>query len=374
MRWPTTMDSSAQPQISQLIQRCNSDQNTLKQRLYNILTSQSDFMKFGNEAWNQGQSGGSYDSLENIHDVIHVDVGGNNYGDMMIIAVSAFDPAFWLHHAMIDRAFALWQALYPDSYVEPQPQVQNSFWYNTGETLDGNTPLKPFFSDPRGDFWTSNTARDLTTFGYTYNELQSNDTNAIKAAINALYGPATAVQKRSVSSNATGAEVDRLYQLNIRSPQNALNGTYFIDFFHNSPSSPDPSTWSTDPNRIGSYTSMSMYQVPGDTPSSSQVMTSGVVPLNTYLEGLVASGQIADMCEATVMGYLTDSIVWRARNQLGEEAAVGDLTELKVSVVSIGVIPPADAMEFPQYVGGWKVHTGVTSGKPGGLCFNDTDY
>jgi tyrosinase len=355
-----------------LIKQTNLDQNMLKQRLYNLFTSQSNFSQFGNEAWIQGQPQGAYDSIENIHDVVHIDVGGQNYGDMTVIAVSAFDPAFWLHHAMVDRAFALWQALYPNSYVQPQTQVQSTFWYNTGDVVDADTPLKPFFSDPTGDFWTSNSVRDLTTFGYTYPELQSNDSNAIKTAINNLYGSATTNQKRSESS--TAGEDQHLYQLNIRTPQNVLNGTYFIDFFHIGPSSPDPSTWGTDPNRIGSHISMAMQQPSFSYSPSSQVMTSGVVPLNAYLEGLVASGQIADMCETTVIAYLADSVVWRVRNQLGVEVPVEDVTDLKVSVVSVGVIPPPNISEFPQYVGEWKVHTGVTSGKPGGLHFNDTDY
>jgi tyrosinase len=40
---------------------------------------------------------------------------------------------------MIDRSFAIWQALYPDSYVEPQTQVQSSYWYGQGSVQDVNT-------------------------------------------------------------------------------------------------------------------------------------------------------------------------------------------------------------------------------------------
>jgi tyrosinase len=45
------------------------------------------------------------DQLQDIHDGIHGWVGG----DMGSIATSAFDPVFWAHHAMIDRAWYLWQ-------------------------------------------------------------------------------------------------------------------------------------------------------------------------------------------------------------------------------------------------------------------------
>ena len=43
--------------------------------------------------------------LQDLHDGIHGWVGG----DMGSIGTSAFDPVFWAHHAMIDRAWYLWQ-------------------------------------------------------------------------------------------------------------------------------------------------------------------------------------------------------------------------------------------------------------------------
>jgi tyrosinase len=43
--------------------------------------------------------------LQGIHDGVH----GWTGGDMGVVATSAFDPVFWAHHAMIDRAWYLWQ-------------------------------------------------------------------------------------------------------------------------------------------------------------------------------------------------------------------------------------------------------------------------
>jgi hypothetical protein len=40
---------------------------------------------------------------------------------------------------MIDRLFAMWQALYPNSYVEPQSQLASNFWYSAGNVLDVDT-------------------------------------------------------------------------------------------------------------------------------------------------------------------------------------------------------------------------------------------
>jgi tyrosinase len=34
---------------------------------------------------------------------------------MSIVTYAAFDPIFMLHHTMVDRIFAMWQKLNPDS-------------------------------------------------------------------------------------------------------------------------------------------------------------------------------------------------------------------------------------------------------------------
>jgi tyrosinase len=45
------------------------------------------------------------DGLEDIHDRIHVWVGGS----MAQVALAAYDPIFYSHHTMIDRIWWLWQ-------------------------------------------------------------------------------------------------------------------------------------------------------------------------------------------------------------------------------------------------------------------------
>lgn len=45
------------------------------------------------------------DLLEDMHDSVHVWVGG----DMMNVTTAAYDPIFFAHHCMIDRIWYLWQ-------------------------------------------------------------------------------------------------------------------------------------------------------------------------------------------------------------------------------------------------------------------------
>jgi tyrosinase len=262
---------------------------------------------------------------------------------------------------MVDRMFALWQVLYPDSYVEPQAQWSNSFWYSQGDVLDANTGLKPFYSDSTGDFWTSNTVRDLTQFGYTYSDL-SNDVNSIRTTINTLYGPSTSQSKvrRATASDSL------LWQISVRSPKNAIDSVYFIDFFQGPPASEDPNTWSSDPNLIGTHAVISMMME--DLPS---VTTTGVVPLNAYLDQLLASGQLPDLSEESVINMLRDALVWRVRQGDGSEVLAADVPDLKVAVASALVQAPLTSDAFPEIVGDWTVYPAVTSGKAGGLHVGD---
>lgn len=72
--------------------------------------------------------------LQDIHDAIHGWVGG----DMGSIAVSAFDPIFWSHHAMIDRLWYLWQLRWgvnniPIDYLD---KVLSPFPFTVRQVLD----------------------------------------------------------------------------------------------------------------------------------------------------------------------------------------------------------------------------------------------
>jgi tyrosinase len=71
--------------------------------------------------------------LQDIHDSVHVWVGGH----MGIIAWAAFDPIFWVHHAMVDRIWALWQLknqpVFPPEYLN---QALPPFPFTVAQTLN----------------------------------------------------------------------------------------------------------------------------------------------------------------------------------------------------------------------------------------------
>lgn len=312
LRWPSSTDADAVTQVDMLTSSLNSAQQNWAQRIYNLFTLYNDFMDFSNEPFIKSPGPLQYDSIESVHDGIHTTVGGQNYGHMSVIDVSAFDPVFFMHHAMVDRCFALWQALWPSTYVEPQSQYQSSYWYNQGDTLDETTPLKPFYSDGSGDFWTSDSIRDLTTFQYTYPELVSGNVSDVRTAINTLYGSSAQGTSSSSSKrkrdNSTSTVTTKQYVTNIQTQKNAMDSTYFIYFFLGAPNS-DPNEWPRDPALVGTMGVVSMT----DNTNMQPVVISGTIPLTGKLQEYADSGIIESMEDDIVTAYLKTFLQWTVR-------------------------------------------------------------
>ncbi len=72
--------------------------------------------------------------LENVHNQIHVWVGGT----MGQIPWAAYDPIFFAHHAMIDRLWRLWQLRHPSPTFPPGllTQALPPFSLTVADTLD----------------------------------------------------------------------------------------------------------------------------------------------------------------------------------------------------------------------------------------------
>ncbi|THZ10344.1 Di-copper centre-containing protein [Aureobasidium pullulans] len=198
-RYPSSWDASAGSQNNLLNPIFANSQANFRDRLYNLFTNYNNFHQFGDSAWITASSTNA-DSLESLHDGIHSSIGNN--GHMTYLDYAAFDPVFWLHHVMVDRSFALWQAIHTDSYVEPLAAVGSTFAYPAGTINDVNSGLTPFFKDAAGTNWTSADVRDTTTLGYTYPELQNGATaSSVRAAINKLYGKNAVAASASVNVN-----------------------------------------------------------------------------------------------------------------------------------------------------------------------------
>ncbi|KAK5196752.1 hypothetical protein LTR92_004297 [Exophiala xenobiotica] len=141
-----------------------------------------------------GPSANKENSLEGFHNDIHTmcgNGGDGRTGHMGLTEYAAFDPIFWLHHTNIDRIFAIWQALNPDTWGWDQRLLDSpTYVRGIGDRETSTSWLIPFrlkiednfdpFTDPgsasreppKVKWWTSDALRRCSDLGYTYPELQ----------------------------------------------------------------------------------------------------------------------------------------------------------------------------------------------------------
>ncbi|KAM0718253.1 hypothetical protein Q7P37_006585 [Cladosporium fusiforme] len=345
---------------------------SFRDRLYNLFTFYSNYSEFSTESYTFGTAFRNADSLESIHDVIHGATGSG--GHMTYLDYSAYDPIFWLHHMMVDRVFALWQTINPDSFVKPTAAFQDSFTIQQGTILDGNTPLDPFHRNAKGDKWTSNSARSTRAFGYTYPELLNNASAAsVKTAINKLYGSNTGndslLSKRFfdfgepeeiLSPRDTAPRGPPLkrreYIANIVSDKFSCNGSYAVYIFLGTFDSSDPSCWPTQPNLVGTHAVFAT--VPQEAADDghkakraalSGIQVTGTMPLTSALLEKAKQGEMRSMNPQHVEEYMANNLQYRVARFGGTEIPISEVPNLAVSVIGADVTPATREDQFPRW-------------------------
>ncbi|KAK3372444.1 hypothetical protein B0H63DRAFT_551021 [Podospora didyma] len=410
LRSPASNDTNAQSNNSLVALNFDQSLSSLSQRLYILFSNYDNYSLFSNNAWIPLLNNVSYDSLESLHDTVHNLAGGGGLGQpnaqgghMSYIPYSAFDPIFFLHHCMVDRIFTMWQALYPDTWVVPQPAALPSYTTSRGQVQDSTTPLTPFFASRDGTFWTSDTVRDHTRFGYTYGELTSpggpnssrKSRAQIRKAINRLYGtssPAnlflretrartvdtgsrttTAERRRGVeengwpsspkqSSNLASISVPRILNgavfvrnryrewiTNIRVKKQAMDGPFSIHLFIGTV--PDnPEDWILAPSHVGT---VGVFAASDDgvnyRMSMSQLEVSSTIPLTTSLVKKVMLGELSSLEPRDVEPYLRRNIQKRILSVSGKVLDTSRIRDLRIHIVSSVVHAPATEEELPSW-------------------------
>ncbi|PVF92484.1 Di-copper centre-containing protein [Serendipita vermifera] len=200
IRWPTRGDSRGVSDTTTLEAILQRNRAAIRLRVYNLLTQSATYEAFSNDGFDGPRTDPRYyDSLEAIHGTIHGLTG--NDGHMGDPDFAAFDPVFWLHHANVDRLFALWQALHPDLFVAPRLNFEGTFTTRPGTREGPQSNLTPFWRSS-GVFWNSEGARDTRTFNYTYPELAQWSTlppqekaRRLRTQINDMYGRGSPVDR-----------------------------------------------------------------------------------------------------------------------------------------------------------------------------------
>jgi len=286
-------------------------------------------------------------SLESPHGNVHGTVGGTN-GHMSYVPVAGFDPIFWLHHANVDRLFAIWQAIFPTQYL---PTTSSNGVPNE------NTFLYPFRMTET-QYWTSKLARDTKAFGYTYPETDNATPASATQAVNILYGSNSATflnQKRKrdlYTTNNTSTEEDTykirpttysatyiVYHVRIKISNAAVYGSFTVNIFLGEPSY-DETNFSMDPNYVGSF---NVFTAAGISKSHKKIVQ-GTVCMTTALYELVAAGKLKDMKPKTVKAYVKDNFKWILT---GQQSDGYDLDGLDISVVKAKMTLPKDEYSLP---------------------------
>ncbi|GAW18089.1 hypothetical protein ANO14919_075600 [Xylariales sp. No.14919] len=361
-----------------------------QQRLYNLFANYPNYTHFSNEGWIGQNNSGTFDSIESLHDSVHT-IGGGGWGHLAIIAYSSFDPLFFLHHANVDRIFAMWQVIHNDTYVVPTAAVYASHTQNQGDIEDIQTPLKPFFVNDTS-FWTSDMARNLETFGYTYTEVSNKTRGEVVAAINRLYTdyspatialrsnqnslshsgqwadgqtPKTKVVQRAQKSrvmawqhgsighlpmnaifkaNSSGKSY-REWIANIEVKKHALKNSFLIYLFLGDVPD-DPSSWQSVDNLIGSLGVFAGHSRPT---RAEHGKVTGTIPLTSALMRMAADGHVQSLDPEYVEPFLRSALQLRVAVVDGTVFSVNEVSGLRISIVSSVVTIPTTEDKLPRW-------------------------
>jgi tyrosinase len=354
MRYPNTTAPNAVSQNHRATTNMDKNSGIFRSRLYNLFTNYHDYSTFSNEAWIPEGSTGDFDSLESIHDQVHGFSGGG--GHMSYIDYSAFDPLFMLHHVMVDRCFALWQILNPDSYVEPAQVKSATYSIPAGSTVDMYTPLQPFYN-ASGDFWDSATVRATETFGYVYPETANNGTSADRAnavmAINRLYGPATTSftgqlsRKRDhgVRGRVSGTQEYREWIANILVRKHALSGPFFIHIFLGAIDA-DSQTWATQSALVGTHC---IFDKMDSAASSTADFVTGTIPLTAALRTAMDNEDLLNLDPEVVEQFLETRLRFKVSSLNYTAVDASRIPSLRVQVVTANVQKEAGEGVLPVW-------------------------
>jgi len=349
---------------------------------------------------------------------------------MGVVDYSAFDPIFWLHHCMVDWVVAMWQAIWPNSWVETRPAQGGTWTIARGDNEGPGSPLTPFHSDTSGKFWTSDMSRSTKTFGYAYPEtvdwgmtpaqLQTNVRNSVTRLYSRNAGPPAPLKssgilggafdgpgdekplgksehphdhhhghglkeiKEGIASGITDlldrlglTDKDNVYDewfANIRVKKYALNQSFFVHVFIGD-FDPEPFSWSFEPKLVGSH--CVFVNDPETTEcdkckddETRQIQVTASIPLTTTLISCVKDRELKSLRSEDVEPFLIKNLHWRVTLLDDTHVRREDVPDLKLSIMSVDVKKPDSDDKFPIW-GKYAVHPIITAGRPAGLGDDD---
>ncbi|KAK6360997.1 hypothetical protein TWF730_007112 [Orbilia blumenaviensis] len=339
---------------------------------------------FGNSNFNSvGTRLSGRDSLEGVHDSVHGTIGAS--GHMGFVDNAAFDPVFWLHHANMDRLFALWQGINVGGYTL---SGRSSGTYAIPNGTPENMQMQmPPFRATANSFHTPAGVTNTEVFGYSYSETFRQDRASIIGAINRLYSNGTpsgnlvsavraAKLKRSLgqplkkrqdvkpsdklntppSPDALTTVQDKVVENNkymhweadVKVSMSALKSSFNVLIFLGDVPA-ETKDWATSKNLVGTHSVITNVNV-----GAMDSLVSGTVPLTSSLLNKVVTGDIKDLEVANVVPYLKKNLKCRVSLPDGKAVDVKTVEKLTVQITESLVTLPASEGELPKF-GDFKV-------------------
>ncbi|KAJ7264514.1 tyrosinase [Mycena haematopus] len=423
LRQPASTAQDATDDVQVLISRLQQARSQVRSKTYNLLSRVHTWPAFSNHT--PGDGGSTSNSLEAIHDGIHVDVGGN--GQMADPSVAGFDPIFFLHHGNVDRMLSLWSALNPGVWVTPGEATGGTWTIDPDSTVDKNSDLTPFWNTPNS-YWESSKVTTTTPLGYTYpefNGLDLSNPSAVRTAIakkvNQLYGnaakapkskvatavphpaphvqvnlahipathdstPAHAVSSPAVHNDSNpGHASDSVphneadfshvpmhqasdeakvweWTARIQVKKYEVGGSFLVLLFLGSIPD-DPTQWRTSPDFVGAH-HVFANSVPdrcANCRAHRDAVVEGFVHLN---EGILEHSGLHSLEPDVVVPYLKRDLHWRVQKAGGEPVELSDVPSLEVAVFATPLTFPPES-DFPV-PGERHHHHEITRGRQGG--------
>lgn len=352
----------------------------IQQRLLGLFSNSKNFNDFGTKVWSATNNLSAADSIESIHDIVHIN--GGLKGHMTYVPVSSFDPLFILHHTMTDRLLAMWQILNPDAWMTPMPSGETTFTSIAGEMQNSTTPLTPFFASEDGTFWNSDMARTTEAFGYSYVDTDSSGKkesdlrDELTRKITEWYGGGSWIAALERSQHARGLAQERHdktrsghlnglrpdvtdnapdppasavikngrymdWVINVRVNIEALAGNFQVLFFIGPPPI-DASQWLASRNRAAKVTFMGTRHQTG-----SRSMMAGSAHLTAALVKLVGAGEMPSLDPKHVVPFLEERLQFAVLGGQDTEVDASELEGLHITINS-GEMTVPEKGSLPQ--------------------------
>lgn len=224
---------------------------------------------------------------------------------MYDLYASSFDPAFFLHHANVDRQWAIFSAIHPDSWFTPRTCSGGTYAQREGIIETENTPLTPFRSNSAGTYHTPRSMRNVKNLGYAYKEVPDWEytnpddlTDHVMEAVRQQYSPGFVSAAADTSLRVRLPPRQWSIDVTIWTEAGAAANVYF---FIGAP-----------PLQIGQWTKKNNLVFTQAFLGNHVAGTrTSRVPITSYLNEAVTKQKLKDLSPESVQPFLEDQLQWR---------------------------------------------------------------